>query len=219
MMMIGFTDYNPDFHSDNQKKAAWVRNRKFGTVPQCEFLFSFPNFDGLLKSSIERPNKNLTYSLFKSKHNIWIHKNKEQAMAKPIPLSESLEDYLETILKLQTEKTVARSKDIANELDIKRGSVTGMLKKLAANEMINYEPYGYVTLTAKGKKIAKEIQTRHTVIKDFLFRILGVEEEQAEQTACRMEHAMDPDTFKRFTEFIKRIDACPHSEVDAPPAE
>jgi len=69
-------------------------------------------------------------------------------------LSESLEDYLETILKLQTTKTVARSKDIAEELNIKRGSVTGMLKKLAANKMINYEPYGYVTLTAKGKKIA-----------------------------------------------------------------
>ncbi len=36
-------------------------------------------------------------------------------------LSESLEDYLETILELQTTKTVARSKDIAEKLDIKRG--------------------------------------------------------------------------------------------------
>ncbi len=61
-------------------------------------------------------------------------------MEKTIPLSENIEDYLETILELQTQKTVARSKDIAERLDIKRGSVTGMLKKLAALKLINYEP-------------------------------------------------------------------------------
>ncbi|MFH2061161.1 MAG: metal-dependent transcriptional regulator [Pseudomonadota bacterium] len=124
-------------------------------------------------------------------------------------LSESLEDYLETILKLQTIKTVARSKDIAEELNIKRGSVTGMLKKLAANKMINYEPYGYVTLTAKGKKIAEEIEKRHIAIKDFLIRILKVEKKTADDIACHMEHAMDNTTFKRFTDFIKSIDSCP----------
>ncbi|MCG8552155.1 MAG: metal-dependent transcriptional regulator, partial [Desulfobacterales bacterium] len=41
-------------------------------------------------------------------------------MPKPLDLSESLEDYLETILELQTTNTVARSKDIAERLDIKR---------------------------------------------------------------------------------------------------
>lgn len=125
-------------------------------------------------------------------------------------LSESLEDYLETILKLQTTKTVARSKDIAEALNIKRGSVTGMLKKLAANKMINYEPYGYVTLTPKGRKIAKEIEKRHLVIKDFLIRMLKLDDQTAEDTACRMEHALDNDTFSRFTAFIEAIDACPN---------
>ncbi len=125
-------------------------------------------------------------------------------------LSESLEDYLETILELQTKNTVARSKDIAQKLDIKRGSVTGMLKKLAAQEFINYEPYGYVTLTASGKKIAKEIEGRHIFLKDFLFRVLKVEEKIANDTACRMEHAMDKATFKKFKQFVATIDACPN---------
>ena len=48
-----------------------------------------------------------------------------------VELSESLEDYLETILDLQTTNKVARSKDIAEKMRIKRGSVTGMLKSLA----------------------------------------------------------------------------------------
>ncbi len=128
-------------------------------------------------------------------------------MTKELDLSESLEDYLETILELQTTKTVARSKDIADKLDIKRGSVTGMLKKLAAQELINYEPYGYVTLTPKGDKIAREIEKRHIVFKDFLFRHIGVDEKTANDTACRMEHSMNSATFKKFKTFINKLDA------------
>ena len=133
-------------------------------------------------------------------------------MEKTIPLSESLEDYLETILDLQTRNTVARSKDIAAKLNIKRGSVTGMLKKLASQNLINYEPYGYVTLTPEGEKIAKKIAYRHTVLKDFLFRILEVDEDRADETACRMEHAMDTESFKKFVAFIATLDACPHRQ-------
>ncbi len=128
-------------------------------------------------------------------------------MNKSPDLSESLEDYLEIILELQTNHTVARSKDIARKMDIKRGSVTGMLKKLAAQELIHYEPYGYVTLTPTGEKIAKEIECRHIMLKDFLFRILGVDEQTADETACRMEHAMDRSTFKKFKNFVSTLDA------------
>ena len=119
-------------------------------------------------------------------------------------LSESSEDYLETILELQENKTVARSKDIAEKLEVKRGSVTGMLKKLAEKELINYEPYGYVTLTPAGKKIAREIEKRHIFLKDFFFRVLGVDEEISDRTACQMEHAMDAKTFKKFKTFIEK---------------
>ena len=129
-------------------------------------------------------------------------------------LSESLEDYLETILALQNQKTVARSKDIAQKLDIKRGSVTGMLKKLAKYKLINYEPYGYVTLTPEGKKIAIEVEKRHIFLQDFFFRILKVDEETANRTACQMEHAMDKQTFKKFRNFLNKIDACPHCDIE-----
>jgi len=135
-------------------------------------------------------------------------------MVKDNGLSESLEDYLEIILDLQTTKIVARSKDIAEKMDIKRGSVTGMLKKLAARKLINYEPYGYVTLTPDGEKIAKEIKCRHIFLKDFLFRIIGVDEQTADATACRMEHAMGKQTFKKFKGFLKKLDNCPHRETE-----
>jgi len=129
-------------------------------------------------------------------------------------LSESLEDYLETILELQVKKTVARSKDIAEKLDIKRSSVTGMLKKLAKNKLVHYKPYGYVTLTSKGKKIALKIERRHIFLKDFFFRVLKIDEETADRTACQMEHAMDKQTFKKFRNFLNKINDCPHCDIE-----
>jgi DtxR family transcriptional regulator, Mn-dependent transcriptional regulator len=127
-------------------------------------------------------------------------------MTENTELSEIFEDYLETILELQETKHVARSKDIADRLDIKPGSVTANLKKLSEIKLINYEPYGYITLTPEGKKIAREIESRHIFLKDFFFRIVGLKEDIAEKTACRIEHAMDKETFHKFREFIIGLD-------------
>lgn len=137
-----------------------------------------------------------------------------EKMTKPAHLSESLEDYLEIILDLQTRKNVARSKDIADRMNIKRGSVTAMLKKLSESNLINYEPYGYVTLTSEGEKIASEIERRHIFLKDFFQRVLKVEEEIADRTACQMEHAMDKSTFQKFREFVRKIDTCVNCKPD-----
>jgi DtxR family transcriptional regulator, Mn-dependent transcriptional regulator len=59
-------------------------------------------------------------------------------------LSESMQDYLEAILTIQEKYQVARVKDIAEKLDILKGSVTGALKNLAEKGLINYEPYSFI---------------------------------------------------------------------------
>ena len=45
---------------------------------------------------------------------------------KPL-LTESMEDYLEAILALERLHKVARAKDIAERMEVKRGTVTGAL--------------------------------------------------------------------------------------------
>ena len=130
-------------------------------------------------------------------------------MKSEIELSESLEDYLETILDLQKTRHVARSKDIAEKMGVQRGSVTGRLKNLAEKGLIHYEAYGFITLTAKGKKAAEEIRRRHVVIKDFLSRILRIDDQRADATACRMEHVIDNTTLETLVKFVGFIDHCP----------
>jgi len=124
-------------------------------------------------------------------------------------LTESLEDYLEVILELERENKVARVKDIAEKLNIQRGSVTGALKLLDKKGLINYKPYSYITLTVDGIKIAKKITRRHIILKDFLQRIINLEPEKAEITACRMEHTVDDQSMDKIVQFIEFIDNCP----------
>jgi DtxR family Mn-dependent transcriptional regulator len=135
-------------------------------------------------------------------------------MKKRDELSESLEDYLEVILKLEQSQKVARAKDIAERMEVQRGSVTSALKNLKEKKLINYEPYSFITLTPKGKKLAKEITHRHAVLMDFLLMILQLDEETAESTACRMEHVIDNKSLEKLLYFFDFIYKCPRAGKD-----
>jgi len=132
-------------------------------------------------------------------------------MGTPMNLSESLENYLEVILDLERTNKVARAKEIADRLNIQRGSVTGGLKTLSEKGYINYQPYSFITLTPIGKKLAQEIAHRHQVIKKFLSKVLQIDAPVAEQTACRMEHSMDGEIIERLVNFIEYVFTCPRA--------
>jgi DtxR family transcriptional regulator, Mn-dependent transcriptional regulator len=132
-------------------------------------------------------------------------------MAVEHELSESLENYLEVILNLERTQKVARAKEIAERLQIQPGSVTGALKNLAEKGFINYEPYSFITLTAKGRKWAQEITYRHQTLNNFFLNVLQIDPATAEETACRMEHVIDKKTIDRLVRFIDYIFTCPRA--------
>ena len=133
-------------------------------------------------------------------------------MSEQMSLSESMENYLETILDLEKTNKVARAKDIADELNLQRGTVSGALKALKEKGLINYSPYSFITLTSEGKKIAELVHRRHLVLNDFLMNVLQIEAGKADKAACRMEHAVDEDTLARLVAFLEYVNACPRKE-------
>ncbi len=124
-------------------------------------------------------------------------------------LSASMENYLETILRLVSEKGAARCKDIAQRAKVNKASVTGALRSLSERGLVNYAPYGLVTLTPKGKKYAKQVLRRHETLHDFFLKILRIDHEQAEAAACEMEHALTPLILERLARFIDFMELCP----------
>jgi DtxR family transcriptional regulator, Mn-dependent transcriptional regulator len=132
-------------------------------------------------------------------------RNEDLDPAAAVNLSSSLEDYLEAIFNLTAGGEVARSKDIADSLKVAKSSVTGALKALAEKKLVNYKPYGYVTLTPPGRVAAGRIARKHNIIKSFFVDILGVDDTLAQEAACKAEHALGPGIISRlldFTEFL-----------------
>jgi DtxR family Mn-dependent transcriptional regulator len=116
-------------------------------------------------------------------------------------LTQSREDYLETIYELIEENTVARVKDIAARLNVRTPSVHGAIRELKKHGFVEQEPYGYVTLTATGTTEAKKVVKRHEMLRKFLL-LLRVPPEIAERDACVMEHLLCPETYAAIELFI-----------------
>ncbi len=117
-------------------------------------------------------------------------------------LTPSQEDYLEAIYHLEIEHDAARSKDIAERLNVRRASVTGALRNLALLRLVNYRPYSVVTLTPLGRQIAQDIIQRHEALREFFISILDVEPTLADDCACKMEHSLPPEILDRLVRFI-----------------
>lgn len=126
-----------------------------------------------------------------------------------LPLTTTLEDYLVAIFKLAMTRGVARSSDIAQAQGVSRSTVTSALKNLAARHLIDYTPYSHVRLTPQGMKLAREIAHRNIILTRFFRDVLMLDQELADATACRVEHAVDSRVIKRLGRFIlylERID-------------
>lgn len=122
----------------------------------------------------------------------------------------NMEDYLEAIWNLQDKKGYIKAKDIAERLEVSRPSVSEMIKKLSENHYILYEKYGGIVFTEKGKKLAQEIKRCHTLLVEFL-KIIGVDEQNAQIDACKLEHDVSPETITCLLEFVGFISLLPES--------
>ena len=127
-------------------------------------------------------------------------------------LTESMEDYLEAIALVKKRQGVARVRDITKLLEVEAPSVTSALANLSKKGYVAHERYGYIDLTAKGERAAKDVIRRHGVLYDFLTHILGVRSETAMKDACGMEHSLSPETMRRMARLVEFAQRGPGSE-------
>ncbi|MDJ0803972.1 MAG: metal-dependent transcriptional regulator [Desulfobacterales bacterium] len=124
-------------------------------------------------------------------------------------LTASMEDYLEAIYHIVRKKQAARAKDIARRLAVNNSSVTGALRTLSEKGFINYAPYDVITLTPKGHKHAEDVVRRHEALMDFFTKVLCVDEAEASDAACKMEHAVSRTILNRLIRFVEFLEICP----------
>jgi len=123
----------------------------------------------------------------------------------------SMEDYLEAIFHIVAAKGAARAKDITKRLKVTHASVTGALQALAARSLVNYAPHDVITLTPAGRAVAEDVVRRHEVLRDFFVKVLAVDEEVAEEGACRMEHSVPKPILERLIQYGEFLETCPRA--------
>lgn len=116
-------------------------------------------------------------------------------------LSSGLEDYLECIFNKIDTKGSVKAIEISKELGVSRASVTDALHRLAEKSYINYERYGVIEITEKGISKAKEVIDKHTILTDFFEKVLNLAHEEASENACRIEHVITTNAFKKLKEY------------------
>ena len=114
-----------------------------------------------------------------------------------MPIHESGEDYLESILKLQQQGKAVRSIDVVTDLGYSKPSVSVGMKRLRESGYITVDEDGVITLTADGRAVAERIISRHRMLTEFFIRI-GVAPDVAEKDACKVEHDLSDETFARL---------------------
>jgi DtxR family Mn-dependent transcriptional regulator len=128
-----------------------------------------------------------------------------------IPLSDSQENYLETILILSRMHPEVRSVDIAERLQVKRASVAGALRSLKQKGLVDHQHYGPVTLTQKGESVANNVLNRHEALRDFMVNVLSIAPQEADAAACHMEHGISKHIVERFVDFARYYANCPNA--------
>ena len=117
-------------------------------------------------------------------------------------MHESGEMYLETILVLSGEKPAVRSIDIGEYMGFSKPSVSRAVGKLKADGYITVDKSGYITLTESGRAVAERIYDRHTTLEK-IFMSMGVDQQIAEDDACKLEHYLSDTTYEAMKKYFK----------------
>ena len=131
--------------------------------------------------------------------------------------SESVEEYLEAIYAFNEKGKLAKNTDIAKRLRVAPPSVTQMIKKLADDGLVEYQPYKGAMLTGKGMALAQKVVRKHRLLERFLYDLLGLKKEKVHDEACRLEHSLSDEAASALCKALKQPETCPDDGNPIPP--
>jgi DtxR family Mn-dependent transcriptional regulator len=132
-------------------------------------------------------------------------------------LTRSVEDYLKAIYRLSPSGRPASTSEIAHLLELSAPSVSGMVKRLSEQGLLEHVPYKGVQLTAEGRRAALRMVRRHRLIESYLVDFLGYSWDTVHAEAERLEHAVSDTLVERMAAALGHPSFDPHGDpIPAP---
>lgn len=105
----------------------------------------------------------------------------------------------------------ARVSDVARRLSITRGSVSITLQPLKKAGLVLQDENRHLRLSERGQELVAAIRTKRRLLQRLLAEVLGIDPQQAEIDACKMEHLMSNPTGQRLVSFLRYLDTDPQA--------
>jgi DtxR family transcriptional regulator, Mn-dependent transcriptional regulator len=127
-------------------------------------------------------------------------------------LSESIQDYLKSVYKLQAEHGHVTIGALAKDQSVSPASASAMVKKLAALDLLSHEPYRGAQLTASGERVALEVIRHHRLLELYLAETLGLDVDDVHDEADRLEHVISEELEARIDKALGFPTHDPHGD-------
>ena len=127
-------------------------------------------------------------------------------------LTRSVEDYLKAIYRISGEGRAAPTSEIAHALELSPASVSGMVKRLSEQGLLEHSPYRGVQLTDEGLRVALRMTRRHRIIESYLVGFLGYSWDTVHPEAERLEHAVTDGLIERMAAALGNPAFDPHGD-------
>src|SRR6476661_129956 len=128
------------------------------------------------------------------------------------PLSESIQDYLKSIYKLQTRDGRVTIGALAKDQSVSPASASAMVKKLAALDLLEHEKYRGAQLTPAGERVAVEVIRHHRLLELYLAETLGLHVDDVHEEADRLEHVISEELEERIDRALGFPTHDPHGD-------
>lgn len=125
-------------------------------------------------------------------------------------LTAPAEDYLKIIYEIERDGGAAGTNDIAARLNIAPASVSGMIRRLAGQDLLRHERYRGVRLTATGRAAALRTLRRHRILECYLTQVLGYDWDRVHEEAERLEHTASDELIDRMSNALGNPTVDPH---------
>jgi DtxR family transcriptional regulator, Mn-dependent transcriptional regulator len=128
------------------------------------------------------------------------------------PLSESIQDYLKGIYKLQAAGGRVTITAVARAQGVSPASASAMVKKLTALDLLEHRPYRGARLTDAGERVALEVIRHHRLIELYLAETLGLDVDDVHDEADRLEHVISEELEDRIDRALGYPTHDPHGD-------
>ena len=127
--------------------------------------------------------------------------------ADPANTSESEEMYLITVARAAEDGRTGPVPVamLAEHLGVSVASTNEMVRKLAARDLLTYEPYRGVELTPLGARVSERVLRTRRLWSTFLANHLGLSPTEADDQACLLEHVTMPEATERLAAALHQL--------------